>query len=74
MANRNLGRLAIAWGCTWFALGALQSTFVLANQPRFGWDTQQNGMALALAGLGSAVVQGLLVRRVVPFLGEREPR
>jgi DHA1 family tetracycline resistance protein-like MFS transporter len=71
MADRNLGRLAIAWGCIWFALGALQSTFVLANQARFGWGTQQNGMALALAGLGSAVVQGLLVRRIVPALGER---
>ncbi len=43
-------------------MGALQTTFVLANQLRFGWDTQQNGLALALAGLGSAVVQGLLVR------------
>lgn len=71
MADRNLLRLAIAWGCIWFALGALQSTFVLANQLRFGWGTQRNGMALALAGLGSAVVQGLLVRRIVPALGER---
>jgi DHA1 family tetracycline resistance protein-like MFS transporter len=71
MANRNLARLAIAWGSIWFALGALQSTFVLANQARFGWDTGQNGMALAVAGLGSAVVQGLLVRRIVPALGER---
>lgn len=71
LADRNLGHLAVAWGCTWFALGALQTTFVLANQLRFGWDTRQNGMALALAGLGSAVVQGLLVRRIVPRLGER---
>jgi MFS transporter, DHA1 family, tetracycline resistance protein len=70
-ANRNLARLAIAWGSIWFALGALQSTFVLANQTRFGWSTQQNGLALAFAGLGSAVVQGLLVRRIVPRLGER---
>jgi DHA1 family tetracycline resistance protein-like MFS transporter len=60
MANRNLARLALAWGSIWFALGALQSTFVLAN-----------GLALAVAGLGSAVVQGLLVRRIVPALGER---
>jgi DHA1 family tetracycline resistance protein-like MFS transporter len=28
-------------------------------------------MALAVAGLGSAIVQGLLVRRIVPALGER---
>jgi MFS transporter, DHA1 family, tetracycline resistance protein len=71
MANRNLARLALAWGSIWFALGALQSTFVLANEVRFGWDTRQNGLALAVAGLGSAIVQGLLVRRVVPALGER---
>jgi MFS transporter, DHA1 family, tetracycline resistance protein len=71
MANRNLVRLAIAWGSIWFALGALQSTFVLANEVRFGWDTRHNGMALAVAGLGSAIVQGLLVRRIVPALGER---
>lgn len=71
MASRNLTRLAIAWGSIWFALGALQSTFVLANEVRFGWDTRHNGMALAVAGLGSAVVQGLLVRRIVPVLGER---
>jgi MFS transporter, DHA1 family, tetracycline resistance protein len=71
MGSPNLSRLAIAWGCTWFAMGALQTTFVLANQLRFDWDTQHNGMALALAGLGSAVVQGLLVRRIIPRLGER---
>ncbi|WP_158927400.1 TCR/Tet family MFS transporter [Acidisphaera sp. S103] len=71
MASRNMGRLAIAWGAIWFALGALQSTFVLANEARFAWGTRQNGLALAVAGLGSAVVQGLLVRRVVPALGER---
>jgi DHA1 family tetracycline resistance protein-like MFS transporter len=71
MASRNMGRLAIAWGAIWFALGALQSTFVLANETRFGWDTRHNGLALAVAGLGSAVVQGLLVRRIVPALGER---
>jgi DHA1 family tetracycline resistance protein-like MFS transporter len=70
MGSPNLGRLAIAWGCTWFAMGALQTTFVLANQLRFGWDTQHNGLALALAGLGSAVVQGLLVRRIIPYMGE----
>jgi DHA1 family tetracycline resistance protein-like MFS transporter len=71
LADRNLSRLAVAWCSPWFALGALQSTFVLANQLRFGWDTRHNGMALALAGLGTAVVQGLLVRRIIPRLGER---
>ncbi len=64
-------RLAAAWCCSWFALGALQSSFVLENDMRFGWGPQQNGLALALVGTGSAIVQGLLVRRLVPLVGER---
>ncbi len=64
-------RLAIAWCCGWFALGALQSSFVLANDLRLGWGAQENGLALAMVGVGSALVQGLLVRRLVPWLGER---
>ncbi len=70
-SDRAYARLAIAWSCAWFALGALQSSFVLANQLRFDWTPPQNGFALAVAGLGSAVVQGLLLRRVIRRLGER---
>ena len=64
-------RLAFAWCCAWFALGALQSSFVLANDLRFGWGPWENGLALGAVGVGSALVQGLLVRRLVPRLGER---
>lgn len=71
MSHPNLGRLALTWCCAWFALGALPSSFVLANTMRFGWDSRHNGLALGFAGLGSAIVQGLLVRRVVPWVGEQ---
>lgn len=64
-------RLAFAWCCAWFALGALQSSFVLANDLRLGWGPRENGAALAAVGVGSAVVQGFVVRRLVPRLGER---
>lgn len=64
-------RLVIAWCCTWFALGALQSSFVLANDLRLGWGTRENGLALATVGVGSAIVQGFLVGRIIPRLGER---
>lgn len=64
-------RLAIAWCCAWFALGALQTSFVLANDMRLGWGARQNGLALALVGIGTAAVQGLMVSRIVPRLGER---
>lgn len=64
-------RLAIAWCANWFALGVLQSAFVLANDLRLGFTELQNGLALTAMGVGSALVQGLLVRRIVPAIGER---
>ncbi len=70
-ADADYRRLAVAWCCTWFALGALQSAFVLANDLRLGFTELQNGLALTVMGVGSALVQGLLVRRIVPRLGER---
>lgn len=71
LVDADYRRLALAWCCTWFALGALQSSFVLANQLRLGWGERENGLALAIVGIGSALVQGLVVRRLVPALGER---
>jgi DHA1 family tetracycline resistance protein-like MFS transporter len=49
----------------------LQSAFVLANDLRLGFTELQNGLALTVMGIGSALVQGLLVRRIVPRFGER---
>lgn len=69
--DRSYRLLALAWCCTWFALGVLQSSFVLANELRLGWSIEQNGLALAGVGVGAALVQGFLVRRIVPWLGER---
>ncbi len=64
-------RLAFAWCCTWLALGAQQTSFILANEMRFGWDMRDNGMALAFGGVAQVVVQGLLVRRLIGRLGQR---
>ena len=71
-ADPTYARLALAWCCAWFGIGSLQACFVLANGLRLGWGPSQNGLALAAVGVGSAVVQGLVVRRVVPWLGERQ--
>ena len=64
-------RLGIVWCCLWFALGAQQSSFILANQMRFHWNSWQNGLVLALAGAASALTQGLLVGPVQRRLGPR---
>jgi DHA1 family tetracycline resistance protein-like MFS transporter len=54
-----------------FAQLAVQSTWVLYTGYRFGWSTRQIGLSLALAGTMGVLVQGGLVRRVLPWLGER---
>ena len=50
---------------------SLNSTFVLYTDYRFQWGAHEVGYALALVGVCSALVQAVLVRRVVPVFGER---
>ncbi len=50
---------------------SLQSVFVLYGAYRYGWDSRTVGLTLAAVGVFSALVGGVLVRRVVPLFGER---
>lgn len=45
--------------------------WVLYTDYRYGWDTKQTGLSLALVGLMAVVVQGGLTRKIIPWLGER---
>jgi DHA1 family tetracycline resistance protein-like MFS transporter len=47
------------------------STFVLFADVRYGWDQKQVGYVLALVGVLSVVVNGVLVGRLVRRMGER---
>ncbi len=49
---------------------ALQSTWSYATMERFAWTQREVGMSLAFVGLVVAVVQGGLVRKILPRLGE----
>ncbi|MGI8617858.1 MAG: TCR/Tet family MFS transporter [Gemmatimonadaceae bacterium] len=49
----------------------LPSVWVLYTSYRYGWSTGMTGLALAGVGLGSILVQVLVVRRAVAALGER---
>ncbi|HZT43329.1 MAG TPA: TCR/Tet family MFS transporter [Chthonomonadaceae bacterium] len=53
------------------AMQSLQSTWVLYTSYRFHWTPRDNGMTLALIGLGSIAVQSGLVGFLVRRLGER---
>jgi DHA1 family tetracycline resistance protein-like MFS transporter len=48
----------------------LPTIFVLYASNRYGWTLTQTGTALALTGVCNIIVQGLLVKRVVAWIGE----
>lgn len=52
------------------AFAAMQPTFPLLGAARFGLAETQVGYLFAFLGLVSAIMQGGLVRRLVPILGE----
>ena len=52
------------------AFAVLQPTLSLFGEARFGLDQREVGYLFALLGLVSAIMQGGLVRRLVPILGE----
>ena len=63
--------LAVAFFLLSLAQYSLNSTYVLYTDYRYGWGPQTVGYTLALVGLCSGLVQAVLVRRLVPRLGER---
>lgn len=73
----NLGRSPVLLGltgtmlCGYLAQQILQSSWALYTGERFGWSPRDVGMSLAFVGVIAALVQGGLVRVIVPKLGER---
>lgn len=55
---------------TQLAERALESTWVLFTDFRFGWGPAEVGVSLAVVGLLMAFTEGVLVRILVPRLGE----
>jgi len=49
----------------------LHVTWVLYMGHRFKWDSVDVGLSLFTVGVGAAIVQGGLARKIVPALGER---
>ncbi len=62
--------LAVALVLQSFAQRGLESVWVLHMSWRHGWGELQNGLSLAVVGVAATIVQGGLVRRIVPALGE----
>lgn len=65
------------WGLSWvnflsnLAHGVLPSVSVLYMGYRYHWDARAVGLLLAVVGVCSIIVQGVLVGKVVKLIGER---
>ena len=74
---RNIARHPVILGltatlvCSLIAQQVLQSVWALHTEARFGWGPVDIGASLALVGLMAAIVQGGLIRVIIPRLGER---
>lgn len=69
--HRELFGLAIVTFLSILASVSLQSTFVIAMNARFGWDSRALGASLAWVGICSVLMQGLAIGPIVKRVGER---
>lgn len=71
LAHKELAGLAGVSFISNLAHVVLPSTFVLYAGYRYNWNARDVGFAMALVGVGGAIVQGGLVRPFVGNFGER---
>ncbi|MEY4529728.1 MAG: hypothetical protein RLZZ156_449 [Deinococcota bacterium] len=57
---------------SYLAQNALQTTWVLYTDYKFNWKPTDVGISLAVVGLTAAIVQGGLIRVLLPYLGEKK--
>ncbi|MSQ64451.1 MAG: MFS transporter [Betaproteobacteria bacterium] len=65
------GPLVAVIACSGLAQFVLYTTWVLYTTFKFGWGPQENGWSLAAVGVVSAVVQGLLLGRLLRSFSPR---
>jgi MFS family permease len=66
-----LGVLSLVTFGFFVAFSAMEATFALFTEARFGWTASETGKFFSLIGVIIVLVQGLLVGRAVSTLGER---
>lgn len=65
-----VGQLVTLGSLVVLAFAALEGTFALYLRERFHWDARDSAFGFAFLGFVSALVQGGLIRRLVPRYGE----
>ncbi|NOT75936.1 MAG: TCR/Tet family MFS transporter [Cyclobacteriaceae bacterium] len=64
--------LLIAITCLYLAAHAVQSNWSYFTIEKFKWEPGQIGISLAVVGFMFAIVQGLLIRKIIPALGQQK--
>ena len=62
--------LLTALGFLYIAIHAVQSNWSYYTMHKFDWKPVDIGISLGVIGLATALVQGLLIRRINPWLGQ----
>jgi DHA1 family tetracycline resistance protein-like MFS transporter len=57
--------------CLYVAAYAVQSTWTFFTMQQFSWDTAMVGYSLGFVGFLFALVQGVLIRKIIPKLGHK---
>ena len=70
-ALQGVGRLVAVIACSSLAQFVLYTTWVLYTTFKFGWGPLENGWSLAAVGVVSAIVQGLLMGRLLKRFSAR---
>ena len=65
------GRLVAVVACSGLAQFVLYTTWVLYTTFKFGWGPLENGWSLAAVGVVSALVQGVLLGRILKVVSPR---
>ncbi len=68
---KSSGRLVAVIACSGLAQFVLYTTWVLYTTFKFGWGPLENGWSLAAVGVVSAIVQGLLLGRILKVVSPR---
>lgn len=63
--------LILSLGLIYIALHAVQSNWSFYVIEKFGWNEAQIGYSLGAVGVLSAIVQGYLIRLILPKLGQK---
>ncbi|MBO0932214.1 TCR/Tet family MFS transporter [Fibrella aquatilis] len=68
---KSLVGLILALAFLYIAGQVMQSVWGYFTMLRYGWDTKLVGISLAVVGLAVAIVQGGLIRLIIPKIGQK---